>query len=216
MNMELPAIFPIFPLDGVILVPGTLLPLHIFEDRYRQMVADVVASEQKCFAMAMPARGYSTRSHHEPPVHSVCGIGRVIQHQLLEDGTSNIVLQGLSKMKILEELETDQPYRVVEGAKFSDVYPEGDDLKHELRSIIQIFDQGDSDDHKVLDALPAGQLIDVVLMRLGIPGEVKQELFAEPDVRVRIRELKHILAGMPGQRRERRSFEIGEGDPRLN
>ena len=67
-------VVPIFPLDNVLLVPGGVLPLHIFEPRYRSMVSDAVDGD-RLIAMAVPLPGRSTEQEERPPVHAVCGLG---------------------------------------------------------------------------------------------------------------------------------------------
>jgi uncharacterized protein len=100
---------PLFPLPGVVLLPGTLLPLHIFEPRYRAMVADALQGD-RTIGMAMLKAGWEAAT--EPlPVHEVGGAGEIVESEELPDGRYNIVLQGRFRYRILEEATPD-PYRV--------------------------------------------------------------------------------------------------------
>jgi Lon protease-like protein len=100
---------PLFPLPGVVLLPGTLLPLHIFEPRYRAMVSDALAGD-RTIGMAMLKPGWE--SAREPlPVHAVGGAGEIVDSEKLPDGRYNIVLHGRFRYRILEEAPAD-PYRV--------------------------------------------------------------------------------------------------------
>jgi Lon protease-like protein len=99
---------PIFPLPGVVLFPGTLLPLHIFEPRYRAMVADALKGD-RMIGMAMID---GSRPLREPlPVLPLGGAGRIVEQELLDDGRFNIVLEGTWRFRIVAE-EPPDPYRV--------------------------------------------------------------------------------------------------------
>lgn len=103
-----PPRLPIFPLPGVVLFPGTLLPLHIFEPRYRAMVSDALAGERLIgMAMLDPTRSAAG----VPPILPVGGAGRIVEEERLEDGRFNIVLEGVWRYRILRE-EPSAPYRV--------------------------------------------------------------------------------------------------------
>jgi uncharacterized protein len=99
---------PIFPLAGALLFPGSQLPLHIFEPRYRAMIRDALASD-RLIAMVQP------RDEDEPPALFEVGcIGRISACDELDDGRYNIVLEGLSRFRIAREAEVDTPYRQVD------------------------------------------------------------------------------------------------------
>jgi uncharacterized protein len=78
---------PIFPLPAVQLFPHALLPLHVFEPRYRELVRDCMAGAQ-LMGLPLLQPGYEARYHERPAVHAVCGVGRVIAHDPLPDGRS--------------------------------------------------------------------------------------------------------------------------------
>lgn len=101
---------PIFPLRGVVLFPGALMPLHIFEPRYRAMLADCLATS-RCLAMAfVPVDDADVDMTTEPKIARVAGAGLLVHHTMLADGRSNIVLQGLARVG-LDELPFVGPYR---------------------------------------------------------------------------------------------------------
>ena len=106
---SIPRIIPIFPLPNVVLFPDTYLPLHIFEPRYRDMVADA-GPEGGCIGMALFKEGWENDYEGNPPVFSLGCVGRIKKTQLLPDGRSNLILQGLQRYEIEEEL-FDAPYR---------------------------------------------------------------------------------------------------------
>jgi hypothetical protein len=110
---------PIFPLPGVVLFPGATLPLHVFEPRYRAMTRDVLAG-RRLMAVALLEPGFEADYGERPPVHGVCGMGRVIREVQYPDGRFDIVLEGIERICIVEELPPDQPYRVVRARRLCD------------------------------------------------------------------------------------------------
>ena len=99
---------PIFPLAGALLFPGTQLPLHIFEPRYRAMVRDALASDG-LIGMIQP------RGEGDPPALFEVGcIGRISASDELDDGRFNIVLEGVTRFRIAREAEVETPYRQVD------------------------------------------------------------------------------------------------------
>jgi uncharacterized protein len=104
-------LLPIFPLPNLVLFPQTRIPLHVFEPRYRQLVADVVESDQR-FGIVLLRPGWETDYFGAPPVH-VCGtMGRIEQTMALDDGRYNIVLFGETRFRIIDEVAR-EPYRTV-------------------------------------------------------------------------------------------------------
>jgi Lon protease-like protein len=99
---------PIFPLPQVVLFPRALLPLHIFEPRYRAMLKDAAAGAG-LIVMALLEEGDEDRWGH-PPIAKVAGLGSIVERQTLDDGRSNIVLLGRARVA-LEELPFVAPYR---------------------------------------------------------------------------------------------------------
>jgi len=106
---------PIFPLAGALLFPGSQLPLHIFEPRYRAMVRDALASD-RLIAMVQP-REAGSRGAMEggpPSVFEIGCIGRISACDELDDGRFNIVLEGISRFRIAREASVTTPYRQVD------------------------------------------------------------------------------------------------------
>jgi uncharacterized protein len=101
---------PLFPLPSVVLLPETLLPLHVFEPRYRAMVEDALASD-RTIGLAMLREG-RTSDEGASPIHTVGGAGEILDSERLDDGRFNIVVRGLFRYRILEERLTPSAYRV--------------------------------------------------------------------------------------------------------
>jgi len=112
----------IFPLGGVTLFPGTIVPLHIFEPRYREMTADAIAHGRP-IALALAVEG--TPEGQPQRVHPVIGVGRLVHHEVHEDGRYDILLRGVGRARIVEELDPDTLYRQVSAVRLDDeVTPE--------------------------------------------------------------------------------------------
>jgi Lon protease-like protein len=94
---------PLFPLPNVVLFPHGLLPLHVFEPRYRAMTAWALAGE-RLLGMAVLKPGWEPDYAGRPAVHEIVGVGRIVQEQRLEDGRYNLLLVGLARARVLREL----------------------------------------------------------------------------------------------------------------
>jgi len=111
---------PLFPLPRVVLLPHTLLPLHIFEPRYRALVASSI-EDGLIFGIPTIREG-GAASDACPPFHSVMGLAQIVRHQDLPDGRSNIVVLGVGRAELLEELDTPAvPYRVARCRRLDDI-----------------------------------------------------------------------------------------------
>lgn len=100
---------PVFPLPQTVLFPGALLPLHIFEPRYRTLVKEALATH-KAIAVALIRDGQERDTNRHPPVERVSGLGLIIDHVELADGRYNILVQGKARVKLVE-LPFVPPYR---------------------------------------------------------------------------------------------------------
>jgi Lon protease-like protein len=127
---QVPARIPLFPLPNVVFFPKTYLPLHVFEPRYREMVADAAANGH-CIGMALLKDGWEPDYHRNPPIFPIGCVGRLATVQKLADGRSNILLQGIERYEIHEEF-FDKSYR--EATVALKARPEASGLDVALRS----------------------------------------------------------------------------------
>ncbi len=102
---------PIFPLENVVLFPDARQVLHIFEPRYREMTEDALAGDQQIGMVLL--RETEDADLELPPVHAVGCLGRIVSSRRLPDGRFLIVLEGLSRFRILTEEPSEKPYRIV-------------------------------------------------------------------------------------------------------
>ncbi|HMB96550.1 MAG TPA: LON peptidase substrate-binding domain-containing protein [Tepidisphaeraceae bacterium] len=104
----------LFPLPNVVLFPQAVLPLHIFEHRYKQMTADVLAGDRQ-LAMVLLKPGWEKLYHTRPQIEPVVCVGTILSHEQLADGNYNFLLQGHTRAKIVREIdEPHRPYRVAQ------------------------------------------------------------------------------------------------------
>ena len=108
----LPRSLPIFPLPNAVLFPSVFLPLHVFEPRYREMVADALESD-RMIGMVLLKPGWQQDYEGRPAVYEIGCAGVITHHERLDDGCYNIVLRGVSRFRILAE-DHSRNYRVAE------------------------------------------------------------------------------------------------------
>jgi Lon protease-like protein len=101
---------PLFPLPNLVFFPQTRMPLHIFEPRYRQMIADAVAGEMR-FAIVLLRPGWEDNYFGAPAVHPWGTLTIIEQAVPLDDGRFNILVRGEVRIRIVDEVSAD-PYRV--------------------------------------------------------------------------------------------------------
>ena len=105
----IPTQLGVFPLPNTVLFPSTLLPLHVFEPRYRTLVEDALAGTRR-IVMAVLKPGFESDYHGSPDVHAVGCVGRIVEHEKLEDGCSDLILKGEAVVHI-DSFVSEEPYR---------------------------------------------------------------------------------------------------------
>jgi Lon protease-like protein len=145
---------PLFPLPGVVLLPGTLLPLHIFEPRYREMVARALGGD-RMIGMALLKPGWETAA--EPPsIHPIGGAGEIVESEDLPDGRYNILLEGRFRYRILEE-SPPSPYRTARVEELpARPFPTREERDRALSGAVALFSEVAR--HLELPPLPTGAL----------------------------------------------------------
>ena len=210
---------PIFPLPNVVFFPHTFLPLHIFEERYRSMVADA-ANGEKLICMALLKPGYEDDYEGSPPIHTVGTVGFMPMKKDHADGTSDILLVGIDKVKI-KEITSDTPYRMAEVEILYDVVGESDPEALQEK-IFQQFNVLNDDNllsaatQFFSEGLDFEMAVNLVISHLEIEGEEKQKLLDLGDLSLRAKVLLQYLES--GLRVDLAAdFGIGfAGDLRMN
>ncbi len=105
---ELPETIAIFPLAGALLLPRSRLPLHIFEPRYLQMINDALKTDSRLIGMVQPN---VVPGREGPGLQTIGCAGRITQFSETEDGRYMITLGGVSRFRVVKEVEGFTPYR---------------------------------------------------------------------------------------------------------
>jgi hypothetical protein len=186
---------PIFPLPDVVLFPHTLLPLHIFEPRYREMVRDCVAGDKR-LGMALLRPGWEQGYYGRPPVHPIAGAGEIIQHEELPDGRFNILLRGTMRIGITAELPEGKPYRVARARPLPDRYPDGnpkllaeriDRLKVFYLRVLSEVQKGQAEVAKIFSGVKdPGIIVDRIAGAAIADAETRQQALEAIDVAARL------------------------------
>ena len=144
MMSELPtralAALPIFPLPNCVLLPGGLLPLHVFEPRYRQLTRDCLAGEQ-VMGIARLRPGFEADYQGRPPVFPQLGVGRVIASEELPDGRYLLLVRGVARCELIEELPASRPYREVRARVLTDLAVDPDQLRASHAKLTSLCDR---------------------------------------------------------------------------
>jgi Lon protease-like protein len=191
---------PLFPLPNVVLFPKGILPLHVFEPRYRAMMADALRVGQTiCMALLRP--GWEADYHGSPEVYRVACVGRVVQHQMLEDGRYNVTLHGETKVEI-EGMERDQPYRVarVRTVEEDRSWIASRDVQEDVAELLSLFRrvrQGESAGIELAQILGVHTspeaIVNTVAMNVNVEPRVKQELLELDSLGSRFRAIVRYL-----------------------
>ena len=131
----LPPSIPLFPLPNVVLFPHVFLPLHIFESRYRQMVADALDGD-RIIGMTLLRPGYESTYEESPAIYPIGCAGVITHSQPLADGRYDIVLRGMQKFRIQSE-DHSRPYRIGQVEGVSEEVPPEDavPLRHQRQRL---------------------------------------------------------------------------------
>src|SRR3982751_3713936 len=132
---------PIFPLPNCVLLPGGLLPLHVFEPRYRELTRDCLAGNQ-FMGVARLRPGYEMTYYGRPPVYERFGVGKIICSEELPDGRFALLLRGVARAEIARELPpAERKYRLVEARVLTDAKCDSPDTRDCHRRLISLCDR---------------------------------------------------------------------------
>jgi len=191
---DLPSRLPLFPLRGAILLPGSTLPLNIFEPRYLEMIDDVM-SGQRMLGMIQPAGSDAEESPaaRDTALRRVGGAGRITSYQELDDGRLAIAVTGVSRFEIVGEAETGKSYRAatVSYDRFASDLTRG--LGEEridrprLISVLRTYltENNLDTDWNVIDRAPSEFLINALCVMSPYGPEEKQALLEASDLKTR-------------------------------
>lgn len=191
---------PLFPLPNTVLLPNATLPLHIFEARYRQMT-EAALDGSKLIAMAtFEGDDWKAQYAGAPPIRPVVCVGYIVRHQRLPDGRYNILLQGIARATILNEVQSD-PYRLAELAPLDNEDTMEIDLLPQRERLMQLLGDPTLCELTTVSAvkqwvsadIPTDALVDLTLMAMSDNLEQRYAVLAEGDVFMRVTLLERLL-----------------------
>ena len=213
--------FPIFPLPNVVLFPRTVLPLHIFEPRYKQMVADALEGNRQ-IGMVLLQPGWEGRQNESPDTFNTGGMGLITQHKDLEEGRYNILLSGRHRYRIMEFVR-ETPYRVARVRLLQEVMPDRQEIKEistELIVSFREFNEANTQpglEPDVIEKLDFPTLVNSVCSSLNLSVYDQQQLLEMNSVKVRATTVLGILQRQIARNRMVSNFRhIQPEDPNVN
>ena len=181
----------LFPLPNLVLFPHVMQPLHVFEPRYRDLLEDAL-SDDRLIAMATLAPGWESDYEGRPPLYPVACLGRITTHHRLDDGTYNLLLLGLQRVRLVRELSPAGSFRQAEVELCEDYSPPRPvtaraALRRRLREAFLEILPSLPEAQEQLDQLlgtdvSLGVLTDLVSYMLDIDLPDKEALLAQTDV----------------------------------
>ncbi len=190
----------LFPLPDLVLFPHGLLPLHIFEPRYRQLTEDSLATDGLVTMVQVAPTPTGSLWPEPVPIMGVGCLGRIVQHERLADGRFNFLLLGCKRVRLVSEQPSPKLYRIAIAEILDDqesdqpLEPRRQQLLDLFRKVFEI--RHDLDDHvarRLNSAISLGVLTDMIAQLLGLPPGVKQELLSETNVDRRVETLLVLL-----------------------
>jgi Lon protease-like protein len=194
----------VFPLPNVVLFPRAILPLHVFEPRYRLMTHDALASS-RLVAVALLRPGFEPRYHTlDVDIYPVVCVGRIIREERLPDGRYNFLLQGLTRAQILQE-NAELPYR---RARLQPLPPDDLPQEHQRRlrgrlqciltepPLVELAAETNWADLLKCPDLCLSDLVDLLGSVSLRTVEEKQALLSEPRIELRVKLLCQSLKAL--------------------
>jgi Lon protease-like protein len=198
---------PVFPLPDAVLLPHAIQPLHIFEPRYRQMVNDCLDGSGQIAIASFLGNDWRNDYDGQPSLRPAVCVGQIVQHEALEDGRHDILLQGICRARIVRMIEPEngRPYRLAELSPLEAVGsqpPPMSDIRRQLRemltsprlsqlrsvaTVMAWFDREDVSTHSLLEFIGFALLKDC---------ELKYQLLAEANPIRRACIIKDELANL--------------------
>lgn len=194
----------VFPLPNLVMFPHVMQALHIFEPRYVAMFEEAIADD-RLIALGLLAPGWEEHYDKRPPLHPTACLCRIATHQKTPQGTYNVLLLGVRRLRLGRELPPTKPFRVVEAEILEDHEPDGSDsgtaatvqrellaaFKRAMPKIPQAYEQLDQ---LLGSQITLGMLTDIVSYTIDLDIDCKLRLLAECDVFRRARLLMETVA----------------------
>jgi uncharacterized protein len=226
---------PIFPLATVTLLPHAVMPLHIFESRYRQMITDALDGAGQIAMGVFKGDHWRWEYEGKPPIRAAVCVGQIVQHHKLDDGRYYVVLQGICRAKVISEISPPSEHTLYRQVMLE---PLGLDLTNEedlmpgREQLCRLFLESTLSDltraktfvrHLADTSIPISAVLDFIIAELVPDPEAKYELLAEPNTPARLNtvvahlnKIQTLLAEAKPQRATKRGSRSQPRNPSLN
>ena len=204
----------VFPLPNLVMFPHVMQALHIYEPRYRAMLEEAI-EDDRLIALGVLAPGWEQQYEGRPTLRSTACLCRVATHQRTPEGTYNVLLLGVRRLRLIRELPPKKLFRVVESEILDDELPA--DVPPEAAAALQkqllaafkqamprIPDAYEQLDQLLGSQITLGMLADIVAYTIDLDLEWKMRLLAECDVLKRTKLLLEAIAARPAAGSARR------------
>ena len=193
----------VFPLPNLVMFPHVMQALHIFEPRYREMFEEAI-EDDRLVALGLLAPGWEQHYEDRPEMHTTACLCRIATHQRTPQGTYNVLLLGVRRLRLIRELPPEKPYRVFESEMLDDAAPldaaagAATALQRQLlaafkRAMPKIPQAYEQLDQLLGSQITLGMLTDIVSYTIDLDLECKMRLLAECDVFRRTRLLMEAI-----------------------
>jgi Lon protease-like protein len=195
---------PLFPLEDAVLFPYSMIPLHIFEARYRKMVHDILATN-RLLAVSLQLEKENLEDDALPRVARVASVGELVLAQELPDGRYNLIVRGRARIGIDEELTSEEPYRLITAHVIPDdpldKTADVDEADTALRALVtgladSIPDGGDLLKHVAAAQESPAALANVIASSLVADAKARQLLLETTDVFQRLERLSSEVVSL--------------------
>jgi Lon protease-like protein len=211
-------LLPLFPLPNLVFFPQTRLPLHVFESRYRQLIADVIATDQR-FGIVLLRPGYENDYFGAPSVYACGTVAYVEQSVTLDDGRFNILVHGQTRFRIVDEVSR-EPYRVARVVVQPQVERDANAAYAQRASLTELSQQylhflPEQGAVPEIESVGLEALTNALIMSLTLDVAEKQRLLETDDLVARAEEVADELQGRIENLQFLAPFRPG-GDPSRN
>ena len=188
-------VVPVFPLANVWLFPGVILPLHVFEERYRRMIEDSLDGPGRLVLGTIQA-GHEDEAAGAPPIYGIAGLGEIGRHERLPDGRFNLLLVGLARVRV-KEVPSEHPYRTVLVHPAPEV-PVAEERAEAVRAeLLAALAARTKDLPEIPSEFSTGHLADMLALRMPLAHARLNALYMELDAEARARMVLEEHARQP-------------------
>lgn len=211
-------ILRLFPLPNFVMLPHVVKAFHIFEPRYRELVEHTLAGD-KYVTLVMPKAGWESDYEGSFPLHEYGCLTQIMNHEQLPDGRFNIVVRGICRVKLDQELLSSSRYRQAKGTLLPDPAITYDGtMRQELLDAVYHWVPDDPTAKDQFETLlssinTGGMVADIISFAIPLPPETKQQLLETLDVTHRLKTLVAAIHQLSPRQTEQNQRPSAQSPP---